>query len=295
MKLADLLAAERVVDGLPGETLADAATALVGRLSAAGLLLNEDRLRERIAEDRAEDVVTLDGRAFVLHYRTDAVAGVHVALGRASRPLRRSAAPDEPQQAPVVLMLVAPPREAARYLQVLRGFSRLLSRDETVSDLLGRPDAAAIVGMSAFADYELPPQLTVRDLMSERPRTTTPDTPLREAAREMIRGGLGALPVVDANGCLVGQLGERELVRLLLTTQRLGEGGNRYVPPGTAGEKLVRDAMTRQVLCVAPEQPIAEVAALMTNKDVERVPVVREGRLVGFLTRGDIVRKLLGY
>ena len=48
------------------------------------------------------------------------------------------------------------------------------------------------------------------------------------------------------------------------------------------------------VLCVAPEQPIAEVASLMSNKDVERVPVVREGRLVGFLTRGDIVRKLIG-
>jgi CBS domain-containing protein len=51
--------------------------------------------------------------------------------------------------------------------------------------------------------------------------------------------------------------------------------------------------MTRQVLCVAPEQSLADVAALMTNKDVERVPVVRGGRLVGFLTRGDIVRKLL--
>lgn len=51
--------------------------------------------------------------------------------------------------------------------------------------------------------------------------------------------------------------------------------------------------MTRQVLCVAPEQPVAQVAALMINKDVERLPVVREGRLVGFLTRGDIVRKLI--
>jgi CBS domain-containing protein len=59
-------------------------------------------------------------------------------------------------------------------------------------------------------------------------------------------------------------------------------------------ERTVRDVMTRQVLCVGPEQPAAEVAALMSNKDVERVPVVREGRLVGFLTRGDIVRKLIG-
>ena len=52
--------------------------------------------------------------------------------------------------------------------------------------------------------------------------------------------------------------------------------------------------MTRQVLCVSPEQPLAEVSLIMANKDVERVPVVREGRIVGLLTRGDIVRKLIG-
>jgi CBS domain-containing protein len=48
------------------------------------------------------------------------------------------------------------------------------------------------------------------------------------------------------------------------------------------------------VLCVSAEQPLAEVAALMANKEVDRVPVVRDGKLVGFLTRGDIVRKLIG-
>ena len=52
--------------------------------------------------------------------------------------------------------------------------------------------------------------------------------------------------------------------------------------------------MTRQVLCVSPEQPLSEVASIMTNKDVDRVPVVKDGRLVGYLTRGDIVRKLMG-
>ena len=90
-------------------------------------------------------------------------------------------------------------------------------------------------------------------------------------------------------------LSERELMRHLLATRgvvRWRRRGTRRRCSETS--KTVRDAMTRQVLCVAPEQPVAEVAALMSNKDVERVPVVREGRLVGFLTRGDIVRKLIG-
>ena len=65
------------------------------------------------------------------------------------------------------------------------------------------------------------------------------------------------------------------------------------VPPSARG-RTVRDVMTRQVLCVSPDQPLAEVASLMNNKDVDRVPVVEEGKLVGFLTRGDIVRKLIG-
>ncbi len=46
---------------------------------------------------------------------------------------------------------------------------------------------------------------------------------------------------------------------------------------------------------MAPEQPLAEVASLMLNKDVERVPVVKDGRLVGSFTRGDLVRKLIGF
>jgi CBS domain-containing protein len=83
-------------------------------------------------------------------------------------------------------------------------------------------------------------------------------------------------------------------MRHLLATEAFSDGPPRLQPGVVPEPKTVRDAMTRQVLCVAPDQPVALVAALMSNKDVERVPVVREGRLVGLLTRGDIVRKLIG-
>ena len=51
--------------------------------------------------------------------------------------------------------------------------------------------------------------------------------------------------------------------------------------------------MQRRVLCVNEDQLLHEVAALMIHKDIERCPVVREGALVGILTRGDILRRLL--
>jgi CBS domain-containing protein len=130
--------------------------------------------------------------------------------------------------------------------------------------------------------------------MTERARTTKADVPLRTAARELIGSGLGALPVVDDEQRLLGMLSVRELMRHLLASEVLSDGSPRVPSPLYASQKAVGDVMTRQVLCVAPEQPVAQVAALMINKDVERVPVVRDGRLVGFLTRGDIVRKLIG-
>jgi len=55
----------------------------------------------------------------------------------------------------------------------------------------------------------------------------------------------------------------------------------------------VREVMDRSVLCLEEDQTIADVAALMLSKEVERFPVTRDGTLVGYLTRADIVRKLL--
>jgi CBS domain-containing protein len=110
----------------------------------------------------------------------------------------------------------------------------------------------------------------------------------------MVRAGLGALPVIDDERRVVGMVSEREIIRHLLTTQVFSGAEVRASLSPLAGPRTVRDVMSRQVMCVAPEQPIAEVASLMSNKDVDRVPVVREGQLVGFLTRGDIVRKLIG-
>jgi hypothetical protein len=167
-------------------------------------------------EARPEDVVAMGDRAFLLHYRSDGAGRLLVAVGVAPAPLCRRPPGEDEQCARVVLLVVTPPRQAARYLQIVGGFARLLRQDDVLAAVHAARSPQELVDLEAFAAYQLQEQLTVRDVMS------------------------------------------------------------------------------RQVMCVAPEQPIAEVASLMSNKDVDRVPVVREGQLVGFLTRGDIVRKLIG-
>ena len=292
MRLTDFLAPAEVIVPLPHESLASAAQALVERLVASGAIENAEKLERRVTDVRAENVAVMGDRAFLLHLRTDAARELRAAVGIAARPVVRKLADGEIQCARIVILVVSPARQAARFLQVVRAFARVTADKDVVASILDAKDAEALLAHPALA-VELPEELIVRDLMTERCRTTRADVPLTEAARDMMRAGVGALPVVDDASQVIGMLSERELMRHLLTTQVLG-GSRRPPAPGTAGRKTVRDVMTRQVLCVAPEQPVAEVAALMTNKDVERVPVVREGRLVGFLTRGDIVRKLIG-
>lgn len=291
MRLSDFVVADRAVVPLGATELPAAARALCECLVAAGAVHNPTALGERIESERPEDIVAMGDRAFLLHYRTDAVREIAVAIGTARAPICRELGDEGAQCARIVLLIAAPPRMAARYLQLVGALARLLSRPETVEEVLAAPDARALAALPAFRDAELPEQLLVRDIMSERPRFITPEMYARDAAREMVRWSVAALPVVDTEQRVIGILGERDLLRHLLTNY-LGDASGMKTPLPTP--RTVRDVMARQVLCVSPEQPLAEVASLMANKDVDRVPVVREGKLVGFLTRGDIVRKLIG-
>jgi CBS domain-containing protein/mannitol/fructose-specific phosphotransferase system IIA component (Ntr-type) len=294
MKLRDFLAPERIIVPLEAPALQEAADQLLERLGTAHGVLDLPKLRRRVSEARADDAVAMGDRALLLHYRTGSVGQLVMAMGVSRTRICRQSADEGEQCAHIVIMIAAPQRHAVRYLQVVGGFARLLRQPEVLEAVVSAPDSATLVSLPCFADYKLPEQLMVRDVMSEQPRTVDAEAPLKEAAKTLARTGLGALPVVDDDHRVIGMVSEREVIRHLLSVQAFTGQDARVVSPAASGAKTVRDVMTRQVLCVAPEQPIAEVASLMSNKDVDRVPVVREGRLVGFLSRGDIVRKLIG-
>ena len=294
MRLRDFLAPERAIVPLTASTLQDAAAQLLERLLPAHGVLDAVKLRRRISEAKSDDVVAMGDRAFLLHYRTDAVGQLVVVIGVSPEPVCVQLGDEGERCSRVFLLIVTPPRHAARYLQVVGAFARLLRKPEVLAAIHAAPDPAALLDLEFFTEYRLPEQLTVRDVMSDHPLTVNADLTLREAARMLVRTGLGALPVVDDDDRVLGMVSEKEVIRHLLTIQAFTGPDARAASPPVTVRKTVRDAMTRQVLCVAAEQPLAEVASLMSNKDVDRVPVVREGRLVGFLTRGDIVRKLIG-
>jgi CBS domain-containing protein len=135
----------------------------------------------------------------------------------------------------------------------------------------------------------------VRELMTADVATVTPETPLRDAARVLAERGISGMPVVDADGAVVGVLSEGDI--LVKEGAERPKGGllGWLLEPGLWSEtkleaRTAGDAMTAPPITIGPGRPVHEAARLMLAEGVNRLPVVDDGRLVGILTRADLVR-----
>jgi mannitol/fructose-specific phosphotransferase system IIA component (Ntr-type) len=200
VRLSDFIAPSRVIIPLDCETLDQARTAVLERLVASGAIDDFERLRSRVAEERGEDMVAIADHAFLLHYRTDTATSLQVAIGICRDGIRRVLGEETSQHAPVVAVVVGPPRLAARQLQVVHALGRLLAKRESIDALVDAQSPEAVVRLPMLVEHDLPEQLLVRDLMTERARTTKADVPLRVAARELIGSGLAALCLTKDGG-----------------------------------------------------------------------------------------------
>ncbi len=146
---------------------------------------------------------------------------------------------------------------------------------------------------------------TVAEIMSANPVTVTPEMGVTEAAKLMVANRIGALPVLD-EGRLVGLVTEGDLihqdVKLEFPTYiQLLDGFIMYPPSQTKFENELKKAvaakvgevMTPEPITVQADTSIEDVATLLVERDVSRLPVLDGDLLVGIVTKGDIVRSLV--
>ena len=143
--------------------------------------------------------------------------------------------------------------------------------------------------------------MKVADVMRYRVVTVTPETTIAEAAGLMLRDGISGLPVLDSAGALIGIVTEGDLLRRTETgTERkrphwleilLGPGrlAGEYVH--THGRK-VEEVMTRKVATVTKEAPLGDVVSLMERRHIKRLPVLEGQKLVGIVSRADLLKAL---
>lgn len=138
------------------------------------------------------------------------------------------------------------------------------------------------------------------DVMTPDVICATPDTPIAELIRLMLDNRISGMPIV-ADGRIVGIVSEGDLLRRAETgTERRP---SRWLELMTSDSRLAanytkthgrkaHEVMTREVVTVADTTPIAEIAQLLEARRIKRVPVMRDGRLVGIVSRRNLLQAL---
>jgi CBS domain-containing protein len=150
---------------------------------------------------------------------------------------------------------------------------------------------------------EAPLYGTASSVMSKNVVTVKPYTSIRQAARVMATNHVSGVPVVDDDGRLLGMVSEIDLLRSRTATAEreswwlnmLAEGEKMspdYIEYVRTGNDMVRLVMQPDVTAVAEDTPLSEVAQLIVDKGIKRLPVVTNGRIVGIVSRADLVRAL---
>jgi CBS domain-containing protein len=119
---------------------------------------------------------------------------------------------------------------------------------------------------------------TVRDSMTENPKTVAANAPASEAAKLMAQENVGSLPVVEGDE-LVGIVTDRDLVVQVVAR---GQDPDRV---------RVSDIHSERPVVATPDEPLDQALQRMASEQVRRLPVVAEGRLVGILAQADIARE----
>jgi CBS domain-containing protein len=141
--------------------------------------------------------------------------------------------------------------------------------------------------------------MRVEDVMSRDVVTVAASTPLKEVAELLVEHGVSGLPVVDDEGGVLGVVSEGDIVA---KERGVGEpAAHSYYwlfgpdehDAAKRDARTAAEAMTSPAVTVRPQRAVAEAARLMVERGVNRLPVVVGGKLVGIVTRTDLVRAFI--
>lgn len=137
--------------------------------------------------------------------------------------------------------------------------------------------------------------MKVRDIMTVNVAAVGPEATLKQVAELMADRGISGVPVVDTDAQVLGVVSEADIiVKAASHPERAGVFWRLFAPEGLDKRRLVAatagEAMTTPSLTIAADQSVAEAARLMVDSDVKRLPVLVDGKLVGIVSRADIVR-----
>jgi CBS domain-containing protein len=287
MKISDWLHPDHVVTGASAATLEEALQTLL-EVGARGLGLSPtqvDKLARDLAFGSRGEVVRLHDEMVMVVAEQEGLRGVTGFYLGATRPFQVTAeARETGGTARGAFLVLVPGRPTAFRARVVPQLRRFLAPEGVADTVFAARETGQFFSATGLERLTFQDQTKVAEALQPASYRVFPDTPISELVDLMIRRQLHAVPVVGEDYQVLGIVTTGDALQYL--TGRKGASAS--------DEGSARDLMTRAVLCVSEDQELSEIAQLMVNRDVEQLPVVREGALVGFVTRDRVLAVLYG-
>ena len=299
MRLANLLDENLVTYNLKAKTKTEAIAELLRLVQKKYPRYDYDAILKSIL-DREEIEDTSCGRGIAFpHARTNAVDEMYIAIGISRSGLSDKTPDNKPLQ--MICLMLTPSAIAKLYLQTLSAFAAFARTPENIERAVRANSSGAVIDAIWESGVTVEKEITAKDLMRHDVVSVSPDDSLKKVANLMFRHRLSALAVVDKDNNLMGQITDKELIKAALPDFKTLISNLNYSMDIEPFEELlkredkikVKQLFTRDHEVVSCDTKIVEVAAMMLFKDLRRVFVAENDKLIGILLRKDIVHMII--
>jgi len=299
MKLSSLMDPRLVRCGMTSRSKHEAFRELVELAVAHTELRDAEAILKAVVDREALGTTAVGCASAFPHARSDAVDDFYLVLGTAPRGIDFGS----PDGVPVrfIALLLIQKTASSLYVRTIAALARLVQQAELFERIVQTGTAERLIAHVEGSGIRIGTTLTLHDIMATDLITVGPDTPLKEAVDLLFKHNVNALPVVDSEGRLLGAIEHLDIIAsgipdylaMIDDLSFLSEYEPFEEVLRTEGEVAVAQVMSRDVPTVGDDTPLIEAAAEMAKGRVERLYVVRDGRLVGLVLAKYFIRKIL--
>ncbi len=233
------------------------------------------------------------------HARLDEINRIYVSVGVSPQGVDFEAADGAPVR--VIVLFVIPKPQTHLYLQLIAAFSGILVNPFHVQNILQATDTHEIYDYIHDMGIRIATAATLKDVVAPCPPSVRADAPFRESVETLCEHVADSLPVVDADGKLIGELRAMDILKLGVKDYVGSVADGTSIAPLEPFEEFfqmhadacVRDLMLAPAFFLPVEMTLLEASVRLLSSRQPAAFVVRQGKPIGLIHTGELVRKFL--
>jgi len=299
VKLASLFSEENILIHMEAAGLGDAIRRLVESFGDGLGRLNAETVCERLIQGEESLPIPPGHGVRIPHARLAGLDRLLLAIGTSQEGIPATA--DSKERVNLIFLVLTPKMQSTLMLQTMASIARLVLNEENRRALISTTSPQRVLRILEETGIEIKKAVIAANLMNPVEFSVTPNMTLRQVVRVLAECREEGVPVVSAEGELLGDISTRMVIEIGLPKyMNLISNPNvlsEFEPFEAFYKKedslTAEEVMNREILRLAPETPVEIVAHEMLTKYCERAYIVKDKKPIGIVYRKDIVRKVL--